>query len=168
MRIKEYKKTLKDPLRIATLVFCVSENGILLGMKKRGFAQGKWNGAGGKVESKDKTVEEAAIREISEEFGITPISIQKAAVINFFFPDIPEWGQQVHIFLSNQWEGSPEETDEMKPQWFKTDKIPFETMWEDDPFWLPQVLQGTLIKADFLFDKNQRMVEKNVKEVTSL
>ncbi|CAN0403706.1 unnamed protein product, partial [Ectocarpus sp. 8 AP-2014] len=84
------KKSVKD----LTLVFCrrtrrisdtASEGGggggssgdsdhdaneILLGMKKRGFGEGKWNGFGGKVES-GESVEEAAKRELMEEAGLT-------------------------------------------------------------------------------------------------
>jgi 8-oxo-dGTP pyrophosphatase MutT (NUDIX family) len=38
-------------IRQATLVFVFNPAGdILLAMKKRGFGEGKWNGAGGKVE----------------------------------------------------------------------------------------------------------------------
>ncbi|MEW5720741.1 MAG: DNA mismatch repair protein MutT, partial [Chloroflexota bacterium] len=35
----------------ATLVFLTRDNQILLGLKKRGFAQGKLNGFGGKIEA---------------------------------------------------------------------------------------------------------------------
>jgi 8-oxo-dGTP diphosphatase / 2-hydroxy-dATP diphosphatase len=34
---------------------------VLLGLKKKGFGKGKWNGFGGKVE-KNETILEAAIR----------------------------------------------------------------------------------------------------------
>ena len=50
----------------------------------------------------------------------------------------------------------------MKPEWFKIKDIPFNEMWEDDIFWLPQVLNGKFIEADFLFDENQKMIEKNI------
>jgi len=39
---------------------------ILLGMKKRGFGEGNYNGFGGKVE-KGESVREGAIRELEEE-----------------------------------------------------------------------------------------------------
>jgi hypothetical protein len=39
-------------MRQTTLVFVFNEkNQILLAMKKRGFGEGKWNGAGGKLEA---------------------------------------------------------------------------------------------------------------------
>ena len=42
--LKEVKK------KVLTLVHIRDEENILLGMKKRGFGVGKWNGFGGKVQ----------------------------------------------------------------------------------------------------------------------
>lgn len=35
---------------VSTLIILLDKNKILLGFKKRGFGEGKWNGFGGKVE----------------------------------------------------------------------------------------------------------------------
>lgn len=47
--------------KLLTLVFIQEQTRILLGLKKRGFGQGLWNGFGGKVE-KGETIEKAALR----------------------------------------------------------------------------------------------------------
>ena len=47
--------------KLLTLVFVIEKSRILLGLKKRGFGVGRWNGFGGKVE-KQETIEEAAKR----------------------------------------------------------------------------------------------------------
>ena len=47
--------------KLLTLVMVVQPGKVLLGMKKRGFGEGKWNGFGGKVQS-GETIEEAARR----------------------------------------------------------------------------------------------------------
>jgi 8-oxo-dGTP diphosphatase/2-hydroxy-dATP diphosphatase len=47
--------------KLYTLVFVLKEEEILLGLKKRGFAEGRWNGFGGKVEI-GETIEDAAKR----------------------------------------------------------------------------------------------------------
>lgn len=47
--------------KLYTLALIQSNGNILLGMKKRGFGVGRWNGFGGKVHS-DETVLEAAKR----------------------------------------------------------------------------------------------------------
>ena len=54
--------------KVLTLVFLRDATRVLLGMKKRGFGVGKWNGFGGKVEP-GETVVEAAAREVREECG---------------------------------------------------------------------------------------------------
>ena len=51
--------------------------------------------------------------------------------------------------------GEPRESEEMRPQWYRIDKLPFENMWIDDPHWLPIVLAGTEDRGtNFLFDKS--------------
>ena len=51
----------RPPNKVVTLLFVLRPGHVLLGMKKRGFGEGRWNGFGGKVEE-DETIEEAAIR----------------------------------------------------------------------------------------------------------
>jgi ADP-ribose pyrophosphatase YjhB (NUDIX family) len=49
------------------LVFLFNAQGqILLGMKKRGFGVGKWNGPGGKLEAGESVIQ-GALRELEEE-----------------------------------------------------------------------------------------------------
>lgn len=165
--IDKYKEKIEKPLRQATLMFLIKDNEILLAMKKRGFAEGKWNGMGGKPKSVDKSITDTAVREAYEEVNVTPINPKHVATLNFYFPENPDWSQQVIVFLAEKWSGEPTETDEMRPKWFKLNEIPFEEMWEDDKFWLPQVLNEKFIEADFLFDSNQRMIEKSVREINS-
>ena len=47
--------------KLLTLTLVQRENEVLLGFKKRGFGQGKWNGFGGKVEP-GETIVNAAVR----------------------------------------------------------------------------------------------------------
>lgn len=163
--LAEYKETLTTPLRQATLCFLVKDTQVLLAMKEKGFAQGKWNGAGGKMDSKDKDIEETAIRETNEEIGVTPTSLKQVAILNFYHLDKQEWNQQVIVFLSDKWKGKPTESKEMVPKWFEFDEIPYDEMWEDDKFWLPKVLAGKRIEADFLFDDNQVLLEQAIRGV---
>ncbi|MEA3323508.1 MAG: NUDIX domain-containing protein, partial [Patescibacteria group bacterium] len=59
---------MKNVLKL-TLIIVFNENKILLGMKKRGFGVGKWNGFGGKVE-KNENIFESVERELLEESGL--------------------------------------------------------------------------------------------------
>lgn len=124
LTLAKYKETLTVPLRQATLCFLVKDNQVLLAMKKRGFAEGKWNGIGGKINDTDKDIEATAVRETFEEIGVTPKSLQQMATLKSYFLDKPEWGQKVAIYVIKEWEGEPKESEEMAPKWFDINEIP--------------------------------------------
>lgn len=160
------KLTPNKPTKKQTIVF-IHENGkILLGMKKRGFGAGRWNGYGGKVEP-GETPEQAAKREIMEEARIHTKKIEKYAIITFDLPKVDSF-LEVHIFKSLQHEGEPKETEEMKPKWFDTKKLPYDEMWPDDKYWMPYFISGKKILAKFKFDENDEVLEHKIKEVEKL
>jgi hypothetical protein len=47
----------------------------------------------------------------------------------------------------------------MRPAWYKVHEIPFQSMWQDDPHWLPRVLAGQQIKARFTFQADNETVQ---------
>ena len=57
--------------KLLSLVFVLNKTGrcVLLGLKKRGFGEGRWNGFGGKLEA-GETMEQCAARELCEESGL--------------------------------------------------------------------------------------------------
>jgi 8-oxo-dGTP pyrophosphatase MutT (NUDIX family) len=141
-------------MRKVTLCFLVKKNYICLAMKKRGFGVGKYNGVGGKVED-GESVKEAAVRELAEEIGVqTKVeNLKEVGDLKFSFKGKPEWSQHMHIFFINKWHGEPQETEEMRPVWYKFNSIPFDQMWIDDKYWLPLVLAGKHITGKFSFDE---------------
>ncbi|MES2314828.1 MAG: 8-oxo-dGTP diphosphatase [Patescibacteria group bacterium] len=140
------------PRKLLTLCLIVKDHRVLLGMKKRGFGEGHWNGFGGKVEPGEE-IESAAKREVFEEAGVTLSSAEKTGVLNFEFESDPEKLLEVHVFRSDVFTGEPIETEEMRPQWFAFDEIPYDKMWSDDAYWLPLLLKGKKFEGYFLFDK---------------
>jgi len=139
---------------------------ILLGMKKRGFATGKWNGYGGKL-MKGETVDQAAVRELEEESGIVMKELNKRGILTFIMDGIDEtW--DCHVYAVNDFRGEAVETEEMRPQWFKLDEIPFHLMWTDDKLWLPMLLAGKKFKGTFRFKDNDAMLEHELNEVSEL
>ena len=138
----------------------------MLGMKKRGFGQGKWNGFGGKVEAKE-SIEKAMERELKEEVGIIPRSFKKKAIFEFHFKDKPEY-LEVHVFYISSFDGEPKETEEMRPQWFSQRELPFENMWPDDRYWLPLFLEGKTLRGQFSFQDDDVLYDHMLKEVDSL
>ena len=134
-------------------------------MKKRGFGAGKWNGPGGKLDySKgDKNILDTAIRETEEGIGIRPKDMQEMGVLSFYFPHNKEWDQDVYVYMVKDWEGKLKESEEMCPKWFDLKDLPLEKMWDDDKYWLRDVLKGKKIKkASFVFKENDRVKEHNI------
>ncbi len=127
-------------------------------MKKRGFGAGKWNGVGGKVQ--EEGVEEAAIREAREEIGVEIKALQKVGLLDFIPMNL-----RCHVFLVDDWEGEPAESEEMQPKWFAYDEIPYGEMWDDDKVWLPMVLEGKKIQGSLSFDKSDKLVDYKITDL---
>lgn len=147
-------------MKTVTLCFLMKEGEICLAMKKRDFGVGKYNGVGGKVKE-GETIEQAALREMEEEIGVTSEAghLRGMGNIEFYFKDKPEWNQHMHIFVVENWDGEPQESEEMKPKWYKIDDIPFDKMWLDDTHWLPHVLDGKKVYGKFYFNEEGDKIE---------
>lgn len=134
-----------------------SEDDILLGMKKRGFGTGKYNGYGGKLEETDKDMEACAIRELEEESGVAARSVNRVGYLHFNMYD-KIMKVAVYTCYPHQYDADPVETDEMKPQWFKAKALQFETMWPDDPYWLPLIIKGKKFIGRFDYDDDDETI----------
>lgn len=148
-----------------SLLFLLKDDQVLLAMKKRGFGEGRWNGVGGKIEE-GESIEQAMIRETQEEINVTPTVYEKVGDIRFdeYFKGEPTL-MHVHIYTATSWEGEPTESEEMKPQWFSRQAVPYDDMWSDDPYWLPLVLEGKKISADFKLDESDAIISHTVTEL---
>ena len=159
-----------EKLRDATLLFLIKKSGgkitdICLAMKKVGFGAGRWNGAGGKVES-GESIESAVVREVREELGVAAAYPRKIAELSFYFPHNQAWDQKVHVYLAEIWKGEPVETQEMKPRWFSVSDIPFDKMWPGDVFWILEVVKGRLVRGMFKFGEGDVVLNKGVNIVS--
>ncbi|KAI0747064.1 NUDIX hydrolase domain-like protein [Daedaleopsis nitida] len=147
---------------------------VLLGLKKRGFGIGLWNGFGGKVDA-GETPLQAAKRELEEEAGITA-PLAHCGVL-FFVLEGVDAAFHIDLFRADEYSGTITETDEMRPAWFSIQKellpartdpltatdhasradaaelpqIPLDKMWADDEFWMPLMFSRTQFvgRADF-------------------
>ena len=146
------------PRERANLCFIVKDGRVLLIRKKRGLGAGKINAPGGKIEPGESALE-AAVRETREEIGVTPLRLEERGVLHFDFVD----GYSLHctVFVAPDFEGEPVETDEAAPRWVALDGIPYDEMWEDDPHWLPLMLEGRPFAGFFTFD-GEKMLTKEV------
>jgi 8-oxo-dGTP pyrophosphatase MutT (NUDIX family) len=153
-------------MKDTTLLFLVKKDGgtitdICLAMKKRGFGAGRYNGVGGKVEA-GESIKDAVRRETKEEIGVDVREITKRAELTFIFSHKEEWNQLVHVYLCDSWEGKVAESEEMSPSWFSIQTIPYNDMWPDDIFWLPQILEGKELSARFVFAEGDVITEQEV------
>ena len=147
------------------LTLCVihDDSRILLGMKKRGFGTGRWNGFGGKLQE-GESVEEAALRELEEEVGLIPRDMKKRGIVTFVYND-DQMTMEVHIFSVTSFDGELAESDEMLPKWFARDEIPLEQMWPDDRYWLPLFLAGKNFKGEFIFSDKNTIIDHSITEL---
>lgn len=152
--------------KLLTLCIVYQHPRVLLGMKKRGFGAGRWNGFGGKMKD-GETMVESLHREILEEAGIEVVAPEKLGIIEFEFQGNPEI-LEVHIFRATKFIGEPVEGEEMKPQWFSVDEIPFKEMWPDDIYWIPLFLAGKKFRGRFLFGESDTILEQELTEVQEI
>jgi 8-oxo-dGTP diphosphatase len=139
---------------LATLMFIVRDEQILLIEKKRGLGAGKINGPGGKIEP-GETPLQAVIRETQEELCITPHAPRKLGELWFSMSDCPDI--LCHVFRADNFTGTPTETDEAIPLWTPLAAIPYHRMWEDDRQWLPVLLENQPFCGRFVFE-GERML----------
>ncbi len=148
--------------KLLTLCVVHTDTHILLGLKKRGYGQGRWNGFGGKVQP-GESIEEAARRELKEEVGIEIGQPQKRGVLAFETAGDPEI-LEVHVFSGRDFRGRPAESEEMRPEWFKLTEIPYDRMWPDDKYWLPLLLMGRNFEGRFYFLDQEHLLHYQLKE----
>jgi len=159
--------SMENMKRVLTLCLATRDGKILLGMKKRGFGMGRWNGFGGKVEP-GETIEEGARREMFEECGVSIGTMEKVGIHEFEFDSKRGEILEVHVFRVDEFRGEPEETEEMKPAWFAFSDIPYDRMWPDDTHWLSLFLEGKKFRTKFLFGKGDVVLEQDIQVVESL
>lgn len=147
-----------QPRERATLCFVIEGENILLIRKKRGLGAGKINAPGGRIEPGEEP-HECAVRETSEEVGLTPLNVRQRGELHFQFAD----GYSLHcaVFVANEYSGELLETDEALPIWTPLDRIPYEEMWADDIHWLPGLIQGGTFRGYFHFD-GEKMLSKHL------
>ena len=147
-----------EPTLRANLLFLQRGDEVLLIRKKRGIGAGKINAPGGKIEP-GETAADGAIRETEEEVGLRASELRETGVLHFQFTD----GMALHctVFHSTEFAGEAIETDEAIPLWTPIDAIPYDEMWEDDIYWLPQMLAGKKFEGFFEFD-GDKMLSKQL------
>lgn len=138
-------------MKDATLCYIFQGGKVLLQKKAKGrFGEGKWNAPGGKIQE-GETPKQAAQREVREETGLSVSSLEEKAVIIFTEEGNPPFS--VHVYTTNDFSGEVKESEEGKLEWFQASDLPYQSMWEDDRIWLPRILKGEKVRAQFMFSR---------------
>lgn len=160
--MEELKKT------VCSLVYIKKKDRLLLARKKRGFGVGRFNGVGGKMKE-GETITQTMLRETMEEVGIVPLDYSQVAVLIFdeYVKDNREL-VEVDVFMAESYTGEVTESEEMQPQWFDINDLPYDDMFPDDRFFLPQLLAGKKVKGFFKYDKDFNMLGHEIEIVDKL
>lgn len=167
--LEKWSGICKSLQRLTNVYLVVNDSKqVLLGMKKRGFGQGKFNGFGGKLDV-GETPEQCAFREMKEECGLNVLDLDLRGVLLYDYPSKPDRAMQVYVFRALNYTGQVVETEEMAPQWFAFDQVNYGEMWADDPYWMSKILNTSTSKRFvgwFTFSQDMTQVEEcSVKEV---
>lgn len=154
-----------------TLCFYCKDGEVRLGEKIGGkdFGRGRFNGYGGDVKP-GETIEQAARREFKEESGGSEIlTMEKRAVIEFYFESEPGKIREVHVFWVSDCTSEPVGSEEMTARKFFLSEIEklYERMWAGDRLWLPMFFEGKKLRGRVLYDspKSNKVLKKQFWEV---
>lgn len=146
----------------ATVVFLQNENGeICLARKKQpihtesqeiSYSLGMWNGYGGKREEGDMSVEDTAVRELSDESRVFAVKEDLKAIgdVQFFLKEENEDSlfMRVYFYMLREYDGVPKEGSEMGvPEFFALGKVPYADMMPADKVLLPKMFAGEMVRA---------------------
>ena len=139
---------------VATVCHIFDGRNLLLQLKSTGlFGEGKWNGVGGKLRTREPPVE-GAIREVLEETGLVVSNLKSHGILSFFFGQRIDVDWEVHVFSTSDFKGNLNPSNEGSLKWFDIDEIPYDAMWKDDRHWLPLLLKGKVFQGVFYFNKD--------------
>lgn len=119
--------------------------------KKNDINQGKYVGIGGHLEP-NETKEEALIREVKEETGLTLHSFDYRGELIFINGDYQE---VMYLYLSKDFSGSLITCDEGELKWIDEKELLSLNMWEGDKYFLePLINTDEFIKTTLIYDKD--------------
>ena len=117
-------------------VYLKKDNSYLLlyrNKKKNDMSEGKWIGVGGHVE-KGETIDDAVVREVYEETGLTVHSLKCDGEVLFINNDYKE---MMYVYEISDFTGELKDCNEGERAWIDIDEMLTLPMWEGDKAYLP-------------------------------
>ena len=133
-------------MKLTTLCYLEERGRYLLlhrNKKARDENQGKWIGVGGKFEP-GESPEECLLREVKEETGLTLTRWRFRGLVTFTALDDRgelEWGEYMHLFTADSWQGELAACDEGELAWVEKDRLLELPMWAGDRLFLALIAQ---------------------------
>lgn len=143
VRRTPYFKYIEENLKIVETVLCYLEKDdsyLMLYRNKRenDMNHGKWLGIGGHVEDKE-AIDDALVREVYEETGLTLHSFKRRGIVYFINNDYKE---KMYLYTSLDFSGTLIECNEGELKYIKKDKIYDLPMYEGDKYFLDRLLNN--------------------------
>jgi 8-oxo-dGTP diphosphatase len=163
-KLQEYLQT--SPELTHTVVgYVLTGDQVLLGERKRvsdGLGQSIIAGIGGRLDPGEDQVQ-ALRREIKEEVCLEITAWEKVGQVVCLSPHAPKWNLAIGIYTISEYEGDPQETDEIKPFWFPALALPEERMWPDNLIIIPRILAGQRVVGNFLYGPDGQIAEHELR-----
>jgi 8-oxo-dGTP pyrophosphatase MutT (NUDIX family) len=173
-RKKHLAHSMKNkPSRLCTLTIVAQHHAqyeykIALAQKQKRLCRGKMTFPGGRVDKKDRSIKQAALRELKEELGVTPENSKDVCflgIVRFFVgKSAKKPSVTMHVFWYDVQGGCQlHESDELKkPRWFILRRLPWKKMMPADRTWFRSAL-GTLFtglrfREDIWYNKRKTRV----------
>ncbi len=143
-------------MKIGTLGIVLDEDSgdgrVLLGLRDADleFGAGIYSGPGGKLDREELPLE-CLERELQEEFciQIDRTRVEQVATILFWAGGEPHF--KVFVYRVLGFTGEPRKTNEMTPEWFPRDELPFDRMFEADRHWFGKAVRGERFSANIRY-----------------
>ncbi len=100
--------------------------------KKQDINAGKWIGVGGKLEA-GESPEEALLREVQEETGLTLTAYRHRGLVTFSADGYTEY---MHLYTATDWEGTLTDCDEGELRWISKSQVLSLPLWEGNKYFL--------------------------------
>lgn len=106
---------------------------------------------------KKRNPRECVQREVAEETGLRITDPELQGELEFIFPHKPADNFYCYVFVSRYFRGEPEDKGEGELRWFRKEDLPLEQMWDDDKYWLHEMLTGKFVRKRFYFNVNSKV-----------